>query len=133
METTHKLEEQALPSKLTEILGTTLLSHDGEISTESALKDIDIIGIYFSAQWCGQCMTFTPDLMEKYSKLREADKKFEIIFCTFDENPAQFEEYYKSMPWLAFPPVFGKPKGESEIQKKKILNNYKIQLYQIAK
>lgn len=31
------------------------------------------------------------------------------------------------MPWLAFPPVYGQPKGELEIQKKKILNQHKIQ------
>lgn len=82
METSHKLEDQTVRSKLTDILGTTLLSHDGEISTETALKDIDIIGIYFSAQWCGSCKSFTPDLVEKYSKLKEAEKKFGIIFCS---------------------------------------------------
>jgi nucleoredoxin len=82
METSPKLEVQALTSKLTDIMGTTLLSHDGEISTETALKDIDIIGIYFSAQWCGSCKSFTPDLVEKYSKLKEAENKIEIIFCS---------------------------------------------------
>ena len=35
--------------------------------------------------------------------MKEAGKRFEIIFCSSDRDVAAFEDYHKSMPWLALP------------------------------
>ena len=37
------------------------LSKNGKIKKEEALNN-DIVGIYFSAHWCGPCRSFTPNL-----------------------------------------------------------------------
>ena len=52
---------------------------------------------------CGPCREFTPKLIETYNKLKEDGKNFEIVFASSDENAKGFEDYYKDMPWLAFP------------------------------
>lgn len=52
---------------------------------------------------CGPCRTFTPQLVKTYNKVKEAGKKFEIIFCSSDRDEDSFKEYYSSMPWLALP------------------------------
>ena len=52
---------------------------------------------------CGPCRAFTPDLVKTYNKIKEAGKKFEIIFCSSDRDEDSFKEYYSSMPWLALP------------------------------
>lgn len=41
--------------------------------------------------------------MKTYDKLKEAGKKFEIIFCSSDRDEESFKEYFESMPWLALP------------------------------
>ncbi|CAF2639132.1 unnamed protein product [Rotaria sp. Silwood2] len=59
-----------------------------------------IIGLYFSAHWCGPCRKFTPLLTEFYKSHAEK-KNFEIIFISSDNDEDSFKEYYKDMPWLA--------------------------------
>lgn len=59
--------------------------------------------IYFSAHWCPPCRGFTPTLVTKYTALKEAGKKFELIFASSDKTDGDFEEYYKEMPWMALP------------------------------
>ena len=60
---------------------------------------------------CGPCRAFTPQLVKTYKKLKEAGKKFEIIFCSSDRDEDAFKEYYESMPWYALP--FGDPRKKS--------------------
>ncbi|KAH9319316.1 hypothetical protein KI387_021085 [Taxus chinensis] len=61
-----------------------------------------IVGVYFSAHWCPPCRAFTPALAETYTKLLEKGG-FEVIFVSEDEDDKSFEEYHKTMPWLALP------------------------------
>lgn len=58
--------------------------------------------VYFSAHWCPPCRAFTPQLAAFY-KRHSKDKNLEIIFASWDQNKAEFEEYFKEHPWLAFP------------------------------
>ena len=60
---------------------------------------------------CGPCRAFTPQLVKTYDKLKEAGKKFEIIFCSSDRDEDSFKEYFESMPWLALP--FGDSRKKS--------------------
>lgn len=82
------------------LFGEKLVSKDGEVSTEETLKG-KVVGIYFSAHWCPPCRTFTPELSKTYLKL--ADKNFEIVFVSSDNDLAGFDEYYSEMPWKALP------------------------------
>lgn len=58
-----------------------------------------MIGIYFSAHWCGPCRNFTPKLVEKYESILEEGHNFEIIFSSSDEDEEQALDYFKTMPW----------------------------------
>ena len=86
-----------------DLFGSQLLKKGETVSTIDALKDKQAVAIYFSAHWCPPCRSFTPVLAEKYTKLKEAGKNFEIVFASSDQNEEQFKEYYQTMPWLALP------------------------------
>ena len=63
----------------------------------------NIIGVYFSAHWCGPCRKFTPKLANFYNEINSKGKKIEIIYNSCDNDEDQFNEYYNTMPWLAVP------------------------------
>jgi len=83
--------------------GSMLVRSDGSTTQPEALEDSMVVGIYFSAHWCPPCRMFTPALAEAYRSIRSANKKFEIVFVSSDHNEAGFDEYLRSMPWLALP------------------------------
>jgi len=94
-------------SAVVELLGDKLMGKDSdgkiaECSTADALKG-KVVGLYFSAHWCGPCRGFTPQLAESYAKLQSSGKPFEIVFCSSDRDEAAFNEYYGEMPWKALP------------------------------
>lgn len=95
---------------LAEVLGVDTVTKTGEDSVSVADLEKDyssdenaVIGIYFSAHWCGPCRGFTPKLVEAYEKLKADGKKFEIIFASSDRDEDAFKDYFKDMPWLALP------------------------------
>ena len=77
--------------------------------TKIALKDIcaknEVIGIYFSAHWCGPCRNFTPELKKRYGEWRKKDRALKIVFISLDKDRESFDEYYRSMhdEWFAIP------------------------------
>lgn len=77
-----------------------LQGKDGEVDTNT-LSSLDVVMIYFSAHWCPPCKGFTPVLVEKYQKLKEAGKKFECVFVSSDQSQKDFDGYFAEMPWLA--------------------------------
>jgi len=88
---------------LTYLFGEKLNNKGTEVSTRDTLVSKDYVMIYFSAHWCPPCRGFTPTLAEKYNRLREAGKNFELIFASSDKDETQFNEYYNEMPWMALP------------------------------
>jgi len=96
----------------TKIFGSKLLKGDATVDTADALSGLDAVGIYFSAHWCPPCRGFTPVLAEKYKVLKEAGKKFEIVFASSDRDEGEFKNYYAEMPWL------GLPYSERDLKKK---------------
>ena len=62
-----------------------------------------MIGVYFSASWCGPCRQFTPQLAQFYEAMNKKGKKFEIVWVSRDRSADEFVEYYDKMPWLAIP------------------------------
>lgn len=58
-----------------------------------------VLGLYFSAHWCGPCRGFTPKLVDKYKEILAAGHNFEIIFVSADENEEGALKYFSEMPW----------------------------------
>ena len=88
-------------ASLEELIGTDLVDAKGNKVETSSLEG-KVIGLYFSASWCGPCKMFTPDLV----KLRDRnDDKFEVVFVSSDRSAEDQEEYMKDydMEWPAIP------------------------------
>ncbi len=81
-------------------LPETLTGKSGDVDTLS-LMDNDIVGFYFSAHWCPPCRGFTPILADAYKEWKNEGKKVEIVFVSSDRDIDEFNDYYKTMPWLA--------------------------------
>lgn len=90
------------PQSIYDMIKGDLLSKNGNNVSSDIVKN-KIFGLYFSAHWCGPCRQFTPMLAEIYKKYKSEGKNFEIIFCSYDRENSQFNEYYDSMPWLSIP------------------------------
>eukprot|EP01121_Diplochlamys_sp_Union-15-3_P006293 TRINITY_DN16798_c0_g1_i1.p1 TRINITY_DN16798_c0_g1~~TRINITY_DN16798_c0_g1_i1.p1 ORF type:complete len:440 (-),score=103.87 TRINITY_DN16798_c0_g1_i1:23-1300(-) len=80
-----------------------VVNNKGESFPVQDLKNVKAIGIYFSAHWCGPCRSFTPKLVKSYNAMKEANKGFEIVFASSDEDAEKWKEYFKEMPWLGIP------------------------------
>jgi len=75
--------------------------------TNEALQGKKVIGIYFSADWCGPCRKFTPELVTFYNKMNERRNKeneFEIVWVSSCRDMESFGQYFTHMNWLALPP-----------------------------
>ena len=89
------------PKTFDDMLGSTFVDNKGG---QVSIGDLDgkVLGIYFSAHWCGPCRAFTPQLVAVYNTLKAAGKPFEIIFASSDRDEESFRQYFGSMPWLTF-------------------------------
>jgi len=72
------------------------------VSIDEAFGGKAAVAIYFSAHWCPPCRGFTPKLAEAYTSMLRS-KGLEVVFVSSDQTEGEFNEYYKSMPWLALP------------------------------
>ena len=66
-------------------------------SDPTILKGVQVICLYFSAQWCPPCRKFTPKLAEFYKLANDQDRKVEIIFCSNDKNQDEFKKYFSQI------------------------------------
>eukprot|EP00961_Rhodomonas_salina_P097433 1310383-Rhodomonas_salina.2 len=63
-----------------------------------------LVGIYFSAHWCGPCRNFTPQLVQFKAKLAENGTQLPIIFGSSDKDDAAMKSYFSEMSGFhAFP------------------------------
>ena len=86
---------------LEQLIGTELVDAKGNKVETSSLAG-KVIGLYFSASWCGPCKMFTPELV----KFRDRnDEKFEVVFVSSDRSAEDQQEYMKDydMEWPAIP------------------------------
>jgi len=96
-----------IPPTFAEALGTTFLQGESEVGLEAVAGKT--LGLYFSAHWCPPCRGFTPNLAAWYAKIKpELGEKFEIIFCSGDQDEASMKSYYKEQcdaggTWLCLP------------------------------
>ena len=83
------------------LLPYDIINHKGESVSSSVLSG-KILGIYFSAQWCPPCRSFTPNLVE----FRDRNSKdFEVVFVSADRSPSDQLKYMEKydMKWYAIP------------------------------
>ncbi len=70
---------------------------------ETALANKKLIAFYFSAEWCGPCRKFTPQLVAYYNRVAPEHPEFEVVFFSNDRSQFAMEKYMRdeNMPWLA--------------------------------
>jgi thiol-disulfide isomerase/thioredoxin len=65
-----------------------------------------VIGVYFSAHWCGPCRQFTPQLVSVYQQAKQAGLDFEVVFVSADHSDGDFQSYFRQSmanSWCAVP------------------------------
>jgi len=89
------------------------------IPTGTVLAGRTSIGVYFCADWCGPCTTFTPILKQYYEERRackgtsRADS-FEVILVSRCRTAATTEHLVLTMPWPSIPHIDSVgPRGDS--------------------
>jgi len=98
------------------LLGETIVDKDGNKTNVADLDKTDVVGIYFSAHWCGPCRGFTPQLAKKYKEFKDAGKNMEMVFVSSDRDQASFDSYLGEMPWKALP--YADRKRKAKLSKK---------------
>jgi len=84
---------------------------------DTALANKKLIAFYFSAEWCGPCRKFTPQLVDYYKRIAPEHPEFEIVFYSSDKSQYAMEKYMReeNMPWLAID--FSKLKDKQVLKK----------------
>ncbi len=85
--------------------GDLVRVQDGNVAhiEGDALENKKLIALYFSAQWCGPCKKFTPQLVDYYNRVAPQHPEFEIVFCSADRSADAMQKYMRAekMPWPA--------------------------------
>lgn len=109
---TNQKVNNGKPDQLLQMLGNTFVTNDGmgDKTFAKAIAPNAVIGLYFSAQWCGPCRQFTANFLKpSYAEWKRQNKKIEIVFVSGDRDYNSFKEYFNNHhgPWLAIP--YGTP------------------------
>jgi nucleoredoxin len=94
---------QWVVAKLVE--GNLVEFKDGDLQpvNDSTLIPIRYYAIYYSADWCPPCHTFSPKLVKFYNEFKPTHPNFQLVFISEDRNPKAMLGYMKemAMPWPA--------------------------------
>jgi nucleoredoxin len=84
---------------------------------DTALANKKLIAFYFSAEWCGPCRKFTPQLVDYYKRIAPEHPEFEVVFYSMDRSLFAMEKYMReeNMPWPAID--FSKLKDKEVLKK----------------
>jgi nucleoredoxin len=73
---------------------TTLYRQNGEcVSAEEALKGAKYVLVYFSAQWCSPCRSFTA-LLKTFYERHHLNERFVVVFVSQDDSEKEMLEYF---------------------------------------
>jgi nucleoredoxin len=101
------------------VKGDLVSSQNGTVGhfDDSKFENKKLIGLYFSAHWCGPCRKFTPELVDYYNRNAPQHPEFDIIFVSSDRSQSDMEKYMHeaNMPWPAID--FSKIAGKQTITK----------------
>ena len=108
-----------MSGKLKRLLGDTFSTNDGsgDKSFAQAIAPNAVIGLYFSASWCGPCKKFTSNhLKPSYAAWKSQNKKVEIVFVSCDQDADAHNKYFNDDhgKWVAIP--FGKPQNKALVE-----------------
>ena len=86
------------------VIGEFFYDRDGEKISAEAVKEMEYVLVYFSANWCPPCRKFTPELIKFYNAYSD-DYDFEVILVSLDNSEKDMFKYMRkfNMPWLAAP------------------------------
>jgi nucleoredoxin len=96
-------EGQETPMEL--MVGPKLMtpSRTTKVSTLAAMKDQELVALYFGAKWRTECKRFVPMLSKFYKTCGTMSQNFETIYVSVDRTLLEFNDCYGRMPWLAMP------------------------------
>jgi nucleoredoxin len=101
------------------VKGSLVTSRNGVLRShlDAEFEKKKLIGLYFSAEWCGPCRKFTPKLVAYYNQIAAAHPEFEVLFISNDKTAPDMERYMRDvqMPWPAL--SFDKVAGSEAIRK----------------
>lgn len=88
-----------------------LLRKDGSaVPVADALRGLDYVLVYFSAQWCPPCHGFTP-LLRAFYEAHHTTKNFTVVFVSLDNAEADMLTYFTERhgDYYALPFALAKP------------------------
>ena len=94
------------PNAIKKIVAGTLTNAKGKkVKGSDALAGKKLIGLYFSAHWCGPCRAFTPELVKFRDKCAQKGLPFEVVFVSSDKTEDDMFKYMRetNMKWYAVP------------------------------
>jgi nucleoredoxin len=96
-------EGQETPLEL--MVGPKLMttSRTTKVSSLAAMKDQELVALYFGAKWRTECKRFVPMLSKFYKACGTMSQNFEAIYVSVDRTLLEFNDCYGRMPWLAMP------------------------------
>ena len=77
---TESTEAADGPKDWHSMFGSTLLTKAGPKPTADVVANKKLIGLYFSASWCGPCKRFTPELVNLYEARKKTAADFYVFF-----------------------------------------------------
>ncbi|XP_077492201.1 nucleoredoxin-like protein 2 [Amblyomma americanum] len=86
--------------------GKMLIKKDGKLyPADEALRDKQLICLYFAAHWCPPCRMFTPVLANVYKVAKGDNLAIEVIFISADRNKNDMLNYMKTShgDWYGLP------------------------------
>ena len=59
------------------------------------MKSAEVVCLYFSANWCSFCKTFTEQLLTFVNEVNKDGKKLQIVLVSQDQTEVMFKAYYE--------------------------------------
>lgn len=116
-ENEEKIRQAEAQRKVADALKGNLVRVQGVSLREVPPADVEnkrLVAFYYSAQWCGPCKAFTPDLVKFYNRIKRQHPEFEIVFVSSDRTPGAMETYMKEYR-MEFPAVRYDRRGSIDV------------------